>query len=523
MRNNTRLAMVVTMALCLPTVAHAAVDFNNLNGTQIGTKLAAGPATPGPGGAGLVQIAGFPGLTTTEILTPASSSDAIEYAAEIFGGSVTIPTSTKYAAVYYQTDGAINLDFRVTFTLDNGATFGNAYLAIQDDQAAITAGGSGSTKYFDIDLQGDNVLAGGSNLVFAYKLSNPTALAAAGQEVKMTAKLAKPFPETPVNPERTVAVAKSKQGISATILPITLNDARISVSSGSKQFSQSGVTSTSGTYVSQDAVRIGTLQIVDNEAKASDGETAFALGSGSGTDSETDGSTLTIENGQFAASITSPGKVYLKDSGGATTIDGTVDEAGTKATWTLTNTNLGAIMGFSNDKADIMFSVDGASAINVLEDAPIANMKIDFKKTSQPTVTDTEVSTVELNKIKTDGTECWVFNVPNTVQTADAMTILITNDSAVGGTVSASMWDQEGAEKFVSQPLNGGNEIAAGATIAVTNKDLEEIGGAWTKRGILKLSTTLPRIEVLNLIRDTATNINSNLSTGATGSSCISN
>lgn len=531
-----KLVSAITLALALPTtmsveVAQAAASFvtGNVETADVSTDASYCDSIA-------VGTAATQGIINT-------GASHITYATELFGsGSVTLPTATapeKWPAVIYKTDGDISKSFNMTFSLSNGASFSDTKLCANDasltspgqNTGSITAtSSSGDTVTYKIQINtcsagsGDTLFNSGSQLVLAYKLTNTQALATADEDIEITADLKTiTVPPTPVNPALTTTVAKSATAISAKMTPQASGTVKISVGSESKEF-----VGTAESYQNSTTAEIGLLEVKQVASyKREDGINDFAIGSGK---VELDGTTLVIESGQFDASKASPGKVFLANTGDDAIISEaeTVDDDGT-ATFELDSDEVASIISVTGggDDVGIRFQVDGKTPINSVENPPPATFTLAY---DDATIAGLDVGPVDLKKIFPDGTKCTVYNVPNT-KAQDDLSILITNDSMLSAELTLTLDDQDGQELFKGPvgPLDAWN------TMRISSEDLERLikGVAldapitweaeqplWTKRGVLYINTIIPKIEVLALLRDKASNINSNLSTGASGEAC---
>jgi hypothetical protein len=355
-------------------------------------------------------------------------------------------------------------------------------------------------------------LIGGDKLMLLYRLDNTKVLASPGQKITMQVSLQTDLTNIKVNPAREITVASSKPAIKTfDIKPLEGGDIKISVLSDSKEFTGEG-----DPFEGATEAIIGQISLDNDESspevKAADGETKFEIGK---TGALADKSTLQITDGQFAASLKSPGSVFLKASSTNLTAD-TVTE--TDATWNLHDTGLQSIETAGVDGTGIHFKLDGQTAVNVPENNPHAILTIDFDDTK---MTDMTVE-ADLRKIKKDGTICQVYNVPNTAAT-DALSIRITNDSAVAGKLTIALYNMDGTEAIAAgTELFEGEEIQPGETRRLSAGDLETLAGAaWTGRARAVISSTLPKLAVLSLLRqNVAGGALVNMSTGAKGNSC---
>ncbi|RKZ51098.1 MAG: hypothetical protein DRQ99_33385, partial [Candidatus Parabeggiatoa sp. nov. 3] len=381
---------------------------------------------------------------------------------------------------------------------------------------AKTGTGQGkSTATFLIPASKDTALNLETNdrLMLLYKLGNTKALASPGQKINMAVALATSLTNIKVNPARELTVASSKPGIKLLDMkPLEGGEIKISVLSDSKELTGDGAP-----FIGTNEAKIGLINLdnddsTSQEVKAADGETKFEIGK---TGALADKSTLQITDGQFAASLKTPGTVLVQ--AGTTNLQAdTVTE--TDATWNLHDTGLIAIEAAILDKTAIHFKVDGSTGINVPENNPHATLTIDFDDTK---MTDLTIE-ADLRKIKKDGTICHIYNVPNTTA-ADALSVRITNDSAVAGKLTVALYNMDGTEAIAAgTELFEGEEIKPDETRRISAADLETLAGAaWSGRARAVISSTLPKLAILALLRQ---NVPGgplvNMSVGATGNSC---
>jgi hypothetical protein len=485
-------------------------------------------------------------------LSIGDTENPIIFASEIFGAnsaSTGLP-KTGLMGVRYEFDGSIDASFNAKFSLDNGAKFkaepelncaatGGTGPTVSTATQTPTAVGS-NTVTFAINADattGEPIstgVSGGSDSYsckLVYSISNAQALATPGQKITMTATMMTAQPSYPVSPERSVVIAESKSAVSVDMITETSVDSqddRISVASGNTEFAYT----TDGTS----KATIGYLLVKDvnvdgsavcNAALLATSQTAIKDATGAlcfnVTKVNSDKTVLTITDGQFKASTTSPGAVALESTLNSTDSISVqaVDE--TTAIFKLDGSDM-TLLTTKTKQGDNGFAIkivaDGKTDINVNENPPTAELHIEYDDLYYTDYAAITYPAVELRKIKQDGTRCVVYNVP-APGSADIVAVRITNDSGVDGIVNATLYDGSGAEIFAAQPLNGGEAIKKGATLAVFADNLAALG-SWTGRGVLVLTTTLPNIEVLGLLREANNNAAplTNLSTGASGSGC---
>jgi hypothetical protein len=348
----------------------------------------------------------------------------------------------------------------------------------------------------------------------------------------------------------------------------------ISVNDDSKLFTDGGANtspdkdSTAGAFRNTSTARIGYLKISKNQAFQPDGVNLFAVGSGLGLAGEATDLVISA-NGQFAASKASPGAVRLYDPNGlydpndgstqGTLITSAVSSDGETVTLKLNDTMLQQIVNSTNSKGvAIEFLVDQTTEINVVDDPPLATFNLVFDNTDIVVGDDlqTKLTDVPLLRIGRDGSVCWAFNVPYaTIQ--DRFNIRITNESAKPGSMILTLYGPDGNEaapttELVNVKDENGNyifldrggksqlksevELGRGTgtdlnllmpqeTIHLNSEKLEKVlGASWSGRAVLRVTSKLPELEMLALLRnqlmDDASQPLNNLSLGAHGDSC---
>jgi hypothetical protein len=536
MHTNRILTIAVAAALSSPTISYAAGSFINVGPDP---KVSVGV------GGGNILTGSSPSfhpnadfdIDTALVVVTGDETEGIKYASELFGGGSPseLPTD-NYAAVLYTLDTTgIDLTFDVTFTLSDGANFaGDPKLGIADSggdwNAAISGpreGGNGDSKaVFEIKAsETDKSLSDQDQLMLLYQIKDAEVLAE-GNSIEMTIHLQERYNGALVNPERKVQIATAEPALST--VDLRGEDGGtiyISVADDSKLFTtKDDAGSDGGAYVGAQTAKIGLLKIKETtDVVSSDGITSFKLG-GTPTELATEGSKLEITGGQFAASLKTPGKVELVNlSNNSVVATATVSDENT-ATFELTDAILDDIASDVDQEIGIYLTVDTETTINTVENPPQASLLIDFVEDN---LLDIQKDAVELRQIKKDGTVCVIYNVPHK-DARDTGNIRITNDSSIDGTILAKMYALDGtaigpAEGIV---LNNGENLGAGKTFYIDSAGLSDAGFAWDRvakggRAIMELTSTLPKLEVLLLLRNMAPGSPlTNLSVGASGSGC---
>jgi len=526
MRNHrlSIIKIVIAAALSLQvSVAQAAGSFRNVNSATHGDIVAAAgnPAEK-------ILNGGIPTGTFDNISEGNAVIDVpnggIVYATELFGSESTLSLpSTKKAAVLYTIDGKVDRHFNILFTLSDGKFAGDPKLAISDAANKYTtligrtSGGNNANSVTFFVEAGTKNLADGDQLMLVYQLKElNTALATPDRQIELTAELKTPSSDLPLNPPQKVTLASAKQAVKAELKSENTGIVKISISNDRKKLTGSS----GGAYINETTAQIGFLTITHfstdtNQIMASDGETQFKVGEGTDsvvtTGSEEKGSKLTITGGQFDASKTLPGEVYLY-----------IDDS-TKIKANVTNDNIATFqlddaklqtLSTGNDIA-IRMTVDGSTAINTVENQPEATLTIDFNKDD---ITDIGPLSKPLRQIHKDGTVCVVYIVPAPGIPIEKINIRITNDSNVDGAVSGRMYNEDG-KLIGSAPLTD-TVLKAGETLYINATDLEK-KFSWTGRAMMEITAALPKIEVLALMRNQKDrSLLTNLSQGAKGNSC---
>lgn len=368
-------------------------------------------------------------------------------------------------------------------------------------------------------------------IMLLYRLGTASKLAEAGQSINMSVDLKTPSLGISVNPARTTTVARSVQAINAQLKSIEAGTLHIAVSTGSTQFSgenPGGLVGYQDNYIAQIGQLV--LEYGPDGAMMEDGVTPFEF-KGSSHDGQVlaSKSTLTVTGGQFEASTALPGKatLHLVDDSGDYDADPTKytrDAEGWTAVWNLDTSQLQKIADAKDaigNGAIVRIRTDGKTPVNTVENNPTVTLKIDYDTATYADVTKQNT----FRKITKDGTVCTVYNVPppkKGVVGADQLSIRVTNDSAIAGKLTGKLYGQEGGDPIWTGDLTT-EEVPVGSTARFTSEDLATITGVtWDGRAVLEISTILPKVEVLALIRQYGIRMAplSNLSTGAHGVSC---
>jgi hypothetical protein len=358
-------------------------------------------------------------------------------------------------------------------------------------------------------------------LFFRFQLQDLEALQSPGEEIKMTVSI---FDQTGTNqtdtPTPTATVASSSRGAKISLDTIATS-AQIDVSQESKKFV--------GSIIDETTVALGTLTVssVTNGPLKDDGTPwVFAT-----DDPSPNSATLTISEGNFAASLNSPGEVFI-DLGGDGIYSAADNDILTStleedfATWELSSDDLQNISGANAEgKVYLVIKADNTTEINAFKEAPQATFVLDFGSGNVDTYSS------KLRHIKRNGTVCTLYNIPNP-NALDTASIRVTNTSAVEGRVMGTLRALDGTDIFTNKELVA--TLAPFATVRLGPGDLDPIernqawldaggadaGAGWPGRAVLTISSNIQSMEVFGLARNKTGGPLTNLSVGGSGNGC---
>jgi len=471
---------------------------------------------------------------TIETLNDESPDPA---ASTLASGHTDITVDDRYFYAVYTVEATLSSNFQAKFELSNGATFGAdlEYDTTNLDfvphpsgtHAAATpsSGGNAGDSEVTFLIQPDDNSTfskdGSHTLFLRYTLDNLDALQSAGEEIELTVSLYDAAGNTQIDtPSITKTVATSDRG-SELRLESETGAVYIDVSTGSINF-------TGSTIISETMVALGAVSITSNDGtiKNDGSQWQFTV-----DEPTPDSATLTIINGNFAASVEgTTGAVFLDMDGDGTldtetdAIDRTADSLTIDtAIWNLDSDDLSAIVTQteSSGGVDMIIMADGTTEINEFSDPPEATLVISYSGSK-------DTFTKKLRHIKGNGTKCTLYNVPNP-NAIDEVNIRISNTSGSAGVLRGSLRDMDGTYLFKNALLLAeGETIASNQTIRFTNTDIDAIvasenGGTstWTaRRAVLTISSDVTSMEMFALLRSKTGGPLINLSVGGTGNGC---
>ncbi len=368
--------------------------------------------------------------------------------------------------------------------------------------------GENTAQYLVLADVGDKSVYSGDQILFKGFKVNGTELGNPDKNVQLNIKL-EDTAGGEIDTTSTLTLIES--GVGTTVSFSTGDeDSMIDVAQSGKKFTDNAT-----------AANLGTITIAYPGTKMKDYDLTTDWDF-TGANGVTGGS-LTISNGPFAAStkdlifIEVDGSDCVKSGAdiAATTVSGTT------ASWTLTAAQLKDNL-FGNT-ANICINVDGKTAINETDDAPLAKLELNYVHHTGIPYQDT------LRHIKKNGTICTLYNIPD-VQTVayDKINIRIINRSTASGKLTASLRDEANNTVFTDVALNGSQAINPNQTVTIDSAGLETLAkqkghsGKWG-RGVLTIGSDLIKMEVFGLLRNTNPSGNApllNMSIGASGNGC---
>jgi hypothetical protein len=576
MRNNRILSAAVAAALFLPiSSAYAAGGFVNVNNslkdqavndtTVSAASVVSTCSATAHKKAGTCTINSsfnFTGNALTVVNVP---DDGLIYATELFtgpGGTPVLPGcefndadaprvgAEAKAAVLYTT-GSETLktldEMGVKFTL-TGATFAeDPVLGISDNGGlfSIEAKLKGGKDKTFIEYKFNtttNKIYKGNQLMLQYRLKDATGLATPEAKVTMKAEVEK-------DATREVTIATSLTALEYTLYGQEEGKVQIDVTNDNKRFAENGElpayqedvpNSGAGAGAAICYIKINSFSDDtpdNNDIVQCDGSSEFKFGLTTAGDlALAPESKLEITGGQFAAS--NKDRVYI-ETGGTNASTGKVTKAGntsnadmsattvvddSTATWKLQDNMMN---GFALDTKDmpIIMEIDNSTEINIVEEAPLASLLLDFKQGNENDhkwgIADISLDS-ECLLIKRNGMVCRVFNVPP-AGAQDVLNIRVTNDSSEAGELTMTLYGMDGSE-LGTGVLATAEEFGPGQTKRFTSTDLGTNLGdiTWDKRGMLEIRSILPKVEMMTLLRHQNPNVPllTNLSSGARGYAC---
>ena len=437
-----------------------------------------------------VALGLLPGSAQAGTLANGAAPAGATFANEIFGpgsDATIVPSGENATAVYTMVSApGAGAAFMITFTLNQGATWGTALTAgslvygpvvTGAVTRALTNGGGAddSTAEFRVDVSA--TMAANDTFTLTYGIDDADALATAGAAINLAITLTDGLGN--VDSAENVDICDSADGTTETVAAAVAG-VQIDVATSSVNF-----TGTSATEVI-----LGSVTLTDGVAVEDDGLTGWDVNTSADA-----GATVTLTvTGDFSASLgvdtdndaTTADGVYLDIDGDALYTAGEEADTltATTATW-----DLGAATAFA--ATNVHMVVDGTTAI--VEQTPSAILTVDW---TTATYEDDSV-TGNLLQLTKNGSTRDVYNIPGST-ISDQAYIRIYNTSPIDGTVRGTLYDQSGllgTAVLVS-------DMAAGTTQVFSATDLETLfGTTWTGRARMTVDGEIPSMEVQALIR----------------------
>ncbi len=441
------------------------------------------------------------------------------YAYEQFPASGTDSLAYQYYAEYTLAN-AIGTQIYVTFTLSAG-TWGTR---LSSSDLTIVPVSSTALPSVSIVEQGQTDQSSAQFLIAAESLKSLSindklklkfkvggvagVLSVAGTPIKLDVVFATASGGTGV-PDEPKSISVASSGVGAEIelkKDQTAGEVAIDVARGGTVF-LGGLDDTT--------VSLGTVNISNpsNKLKNKDGANDWGFTASEGT--------LTIRDGIFAAStpetvyldLVSPKTEYNPPTATSSNGDIKADSVdATEATWTLTSDELNQIYT-STTAVPIIVKANGTSIINEESNPPNATFTIKYSTDA--------VYSGKLRHIERNGMVCKLYNIPNPDAT-DAVSIRITNKTALTGLVLGTLTAMDGTALFTNAPLI--EALVPQSTVRLGVDDLvaklPEGTTTWAGRAVLTVNSDLIDIEILALLRNKAGGPLMNMSLDASGNAC---
>lgn len=491
-----------------------------------------------------------------DLKSPADGDSAWTVAAELFnptGDASAIPDNDKFTVVYEFAQDVKDA-FYFDFELTGGATWdgpgttptsnpiwwdgtNSRFLAgalecdvpLKDKWLSENGKAADSTARFVVQSDDTNYIKSGSKCSFYFQIDDATALASQGGEIKLKVSLPKTLAPAGTGIQQADSSDETTLVNSATGASFAFE----TDTEGSNTFpmvdvNNSGLTFTGGDLSTQPTKAIlGTIKLNSlSTLKTKDLSTAWTFGS---EPTPASGS-ITISNGNFAASKASPGQVFLDFSTSGNN-QYTFDNSDTaikdvtpssitdsEATWNLTGEQIKYFGSSSNPNksADIVIVADGTNAINTFTEEPTVTLFIKYS------TTDSTLSGA-LRRIKSNGTVCTLYNIPNP-SAIDTLSVKITNNSKKTANIYGTLVGKDGTELFRNKPLDPAT-IEPNQTVRIDAAGLKtagELTDDWAGRAVLTIigDVTNNQMSVSGLVRNSQGGPLMNMSVGATGNGC---
>jgi hypothetical protein len=455
----------------------------------------------------------------------------------------------RYLYAKYEMDSTVSANFLAKFELSNGAQLGESLslgsTTDMDFRAGVSStavpttfsttfgpgGDVGDTQVtFLVQAASGDTVRTTDHLLLRFKLKGLTALATPGGKVDMTVSIFDTSGTIQIDNQTsahapTATVVQSARG-AAINLEASTGIAQVDVTTGSLKFTGD----IAGNIMK---AKLGTLEIDSPKTAIKADGSKWTFGA---DDPKPSSATLTIVDGNFSASMSGSGRVFIDLDSNDTFDTGSdliasVDADGSTATWNLSVDNLDAIRKETGG-VPIVIEADGSTEINEAKEAPLATLSLDYGAGTKDTVSS------KLRQIKRNGTVCTLYNVPNPNAT-DTGNIRVTNTSGQATKIRGTLRSLDGTEIFINKVLV--ETVIPNQTVRLTQDDLDKIeknpawltawqadtarnptGGenGWPGRAVLAVSGEVSDMEVFGLVRNKLGGPLTNMSVGGTGNAC---
>jgi len=409
---------------------------------------------------------------------------------------------------------------------DEGVATAQAWVKITDSGGSTSAPGEAT-----FIVQPSEPLIPGDKLVMRFQLTDLEVLATPGEEINMTVTIKDTgdqyVSDQSATGENVETVVVSERGTEIELNALT-GKAYVDVINGSVAFT--------GKDTNENTMAVlGTIKIANQAGLMDDNHNDWVFAT---DDPQPNSGTLTITDGNFAASMVDPGVVFIDLDGDRTYSDEVVADPaggysgdikadtitdGEMAEWQLDSTEILALANAGT--SEVIIIADGTTEINDFKESPKVVLKIDYGAGNMDSYNG------RFRQIKRNGTVCTLYNIPNPTA-VDLLSVRIINKTDVQGKVIGTLRDESGINIFTNQTLL--ETVPSRATVRL-GQDSQQTSEAfldsipkdqnwldagnpesgWSGRATLTINSSITDMEVFGLVRNRKGGPLTNMSYGA--------
>jgi hypothetical protein len=392
------------------------------------------------------------------------------------GSTATVIPSVNTSTAVYTLDASVNpaTDFLVRYTLGGGALWGAAL-----NSASCVYGGAGtatitlitggttadSTAVFRVTV-GITPPIGGEAFTLTYKIWNAQTLATVGNVVTLQCEVYDLL--APLDTTQSVNAFTSGQGTTE-VFAASNAAGGLFIDVATDRLNFGGASADVIGAAPFLTVNLGTITIADTgTAWTAAGDALWVANTAPAAVTNA----IIVLTGAFSAGMTAPGKIWLDPLGAHGGPFAAVVTA-TTATFTLTGAQVAALIA-AGHAHNIYYYADGATVIE--ETIPAAAMTINW---TTATYTD-DTATGTLRALANNGSTCFIYNIPSPDNTAAVAYLRIINDSAVAGSIRATLTLNDGTGPVPGVLIAN---LPAGQTVVLDSTQIAAALGAGTWPG----------------------------------------